>query len=324
MQQDSTGEVKGWRSGAGRLPAPAFMARFVQLHSGKWRKVEGIIYVLPYLLFWGTFVAYPVGYGVYISLFEWHPIRGSRFVGLTNYIALFRDIRFLNALANSFELAAIAVPLIIILALAFALLLWRWQVDKRLSVLAQSVLFFPYLLTVSVVAIAWRWLLDPDFGLITHLFKTLKIPAPVFLTHPSWALPAVAVATVWWLVGYRMVVFQAALGDIPTELLEAALMDGARFFQLFRRIILPLIKPSILFSFVLTIISAFRTFGQVLMMTEGGPGRATEVLALFVYWNAFEYFRIGRAAAAGVIMLLLTLLFTLLGVKILGLRSELE
>lgn len=285
---------------------------------------EGLFYVLPYLLLWGTFVAYPVGYGVYLSLFEWHPIRGSRFVGFANYIALFRDSRFLNALSNSFEFSALVVPLILVLALAFALLLWRWRGDKRLGILAQSVFFFPYLLTVSVVAITWRWLMDPDFGLLTHTFKTLKIPAPTFLSDPGWALPTIALATAWWLAGYRMVVFQAALGDIPIELFESAAIDGATFVHQLRRIILPLIKPSLLFALVLTIISAFRTFGQVLMMTEGGPGRATEVLALYLYWNAFEYFRIGRAAAAGVVMLMLTLILTLIGVKILGLRSELE
>lgn len=325
MQPNSSGEVKRENRGQEVYLPPVLinMQRMYKLVA-KWRKIEGVFYILPYLLFWGAFVAYPVGYGIYLSLFEWHPIRGSRFVGFANYIALFREVRFVNALANSFEFAGIVVPLIIVLALAYALLLWRWKVDKRVSALTQSVLFFPYLLTVSVVAITWRWLLDPDFGLITYLFKALKIPAPTFLTDPRWALPAVAFATAWWLVGYRMVVFQAALGDIPTELLESALIDGAKFSQVFRHIVIPLIKPSILFTLVLTIISAFRTFGQVLMMTEGGPGRATEVLALYLYWNAFEYFRIGRAAAAGVIMLFLTLLLTLVGIKILGLRSELE
>lgn len=298
--------------------------RDVKTRKIRWKKFEGLFYILPYLVFWGAFVAYPVGYGIYLSLMEWHPLRGSRFVGLTNYTALFRDSRFLNALFNSFKFSGLVVPLILILALAFALLLWRWRGDKRLGILAQSVFFFPYLLTVSVVAITWRWLMDPDFGLVTHAFRALRIPAPTFLADPGWALPTVAVATAWWLAGYRMVVFQAALGDIPTELFESAVIDGAGFVQQFRRIILPLIKPSLLFTLVLTIISAFRTFGQVLMMTEGGPGRTTEVLALYLYWNAFEYFRIGRAAAAGVVMLGLTLGLTLLGIKLLGLRSELE
>lgn len=311
--------------GAGRRAFPApnalLMKRF--LTRGLRREMEGIIFAFPYLLVWGTFVLWPLGYGVYLSLFDWHPIRGSKFVGFANYIALFQDVRFLNALSNSFRFAVIVVPLVLIVAFLFALLLWGWKGNRRLSSFAQAVFFFPYLLTVSVIAITWRWFLDPDFGLVTIALKYLRIQAPTFLTDPFWALPAIALATAWWLSGYRMVVFQAALSDIPQELFEAAILDGARLNQLLFHVILPLLKPAILFSLVLTTISAFRTFGQVLMMTEGGPGRATEVLALYVYWNAFEYFRIGRAAAAGVVMLFFTLLLTLLGMKILGLKSEL-
>ncbi len=288
------------------------------------REWEGWLYVLPYLLLWGTFIAWPVGYGIYLSLFDWNPIRGSRYVGLANYIALFNDERFLNALANTFEFAAMVVPLILTMALAFALLLWSWQGSKKLSNLAQAVFFFPYLLTVSVISITWRWFFDPDFGVVTALCKTFHLACPKFLADPLWALPIIAFATVWWLSGYRMIVFQAALGDIPQELFEVAKIDGVPFRQQFVQIILPLIKPSLLFSLVLTLISAFRTFGQVLMMTQGGPGRASEVLALYLYWNAFEYFRIGRAAAAGVVLLGLTLVLTLLGVRLLGLKSELQ
>jgi ABC-type sugar transport system permease subunit len=295
------------------------LAGFLYRHRG----IEGLIYVLPFAALWGIFLAWPVGYGIYLSLFEWSPMKGSRFVGFHNYIALFRDARFLNALANTFEFAAMAVPLILGLGLVFALMLWSWGRTRRGVGFIQAVLFFPYLLTVSTVAITWKWMFDPDFGLVTHMFKALKVAAPVFLTEPAWALPAIAFATAWWLAGYRMVVFQAGLGEIPQELFEVASIDGAGFHQQLLRIILPLLKPSLLFSLVLTLISAFRTFGQVLMMTEGGPGRSTEVLALYLYRTAFEYFDIGKAAASGVVMLVLMLILTLIGVKVLGLRSEL-
>lgn len=288
------------------------------------KELEGWLYALPYLLFWGTFIAWPVGYGIYLSLFDWNPIRGSRYAGLANYIALFNDGRFLNSLANTFKFAAMVVPFTLVVALAFALLLWCWHGSKKFANLAQAVFFFPYLLTVSVIAITWKWFFDPDFGVVTAVCKTLHLTCPKFLADPVWALPIIALATIWWLSGYRMIVFQAALGDIPQELFEVAKIDGVPFRQQLTRIILPLIKPPLLFSLVLTVISAFRTFGQVLMMTEGGPGRASEVLALYLYWNAFEYFRIGRAAAAGVVLLALTLVLTLLAVRLLGLKSELQ
>ncbi|MBC7343830.1 MAG: sugar ABC transporter permease [Clostridia bacterium] len=287
------------------------------------RGIEGIIYVLPFAALWGIFLAWPVGYGIYLSLFEWSPMGRSRFVGLKNYIILFNDPRFLNALANTFKFAGISVPLILSLGLIFALMLWSWGRTRRGAGFVQAVLFFPYLLNVSTVAITWKWMFDPDFGLVTHALRAMKVTAPTFLTEPAWALPVIAFATAWWLTGYRMVVFQAGLGDIPQELFEVASIDGARFHQKVFQIILPLLKPSLLFSLILTLISAFRTFGQVLMMTEGGPGRSTEVLALYLYRIAFDYFDIGKAAASGVVLLMIMLVLTLIGVKLLGLKSEL-
>jgi ABC-type sugar transport system permease subunit len=121
-----------------------------------------------------------------------------------------------------------------------------------------------------------------------------------------------------------MVVLQAGLEEIPQELFESARIDGANPLQQFSHIILPLIKPSLLFALVLTTISAFRTFGQVLLMTDGGPGTSTEVLALYMYRVGFDYFQVGKAAAAGVILLLMILFLTLIGVRVLGLKSELQ
>jgi ABC-type sugar transport system permease subunit len=296
------------------------LGRFLYRHQG----LEGILYVLPFLGLWGVFLAWPVGYGIYISLFDWNPLKGSRFVGLANYIELFHEERFWNAFANTFKFAGMTIPLIIGLGFVFALMIWGWGRSRRGTVLVQSILFFPYLLTVSIVAIIWKWLLDRDFGLIQHTLSRIFPSVPVFLTDPAWALPAIAFATAWWLAGYRMVVLQAGLEEIPRELFESAAIDGARSHHQFVHIILPLIKPSLLFTLVLTVISAFRTFGQVLMMTEGGPGRSSEVLALYLYWVGFDYFQVGKAAASGVVLLVLILILTLIGVRLLGLKSELQ
>jgi ABC-type sugar transport system permease subunit len=185
-------------------------------------------------------------------------------------------------------------------------------------------MFFPYLLTISIIALVWRWLLDGDYGIILWALRSLGIPAPTFLSDTFWVLPALAFVTAWWLAGYRMVVFQAGLEDIPQDLFEAAKIDGTGAWKQFLHIIVPLLKPSLLFSLILTIIAGFRTFGQVLMMTEGGPGRSSEVLALYLYQVGFDYFQIGKAAASGVILLLLVLIMTLVGVRFIGLKSELQ
>jgi len=296
------------------------IGEFLYRHHG----LEGVLYVLPFVSLWAVFLAWPVGYGIYISLFNWNPMRGSRFVGLANYIALFHEPRFWNAFGNTFKFAGMTIPLIIGIGFIFALMVWGWGRPHKGAGVVQSVLFFPYLLTVSIVAIVWKWLFDRDFGLAQHVVNSVLPSAPALLNSTTWALPVIAFATAWWLSGYRMVVFQAGLEDIPHDLFEAAALDGARLRHQFFYIIIPLIKPSLLFALVLTIISAFRTFGQVLMMTEGGPGRSTEVLALYMYWVGFDYFDLGKAAAAGVVLLVIIIVFSLIAVKLLGLKSELQ
>ena len=315
----------GGPKGRGWFPAPFAemwkrIGRFFYRHPG----FEGVLFALPFISIWAVFLAWPVVYGIYISLFEWNPLKGSRFVGLANYLELFHEPRFWNAVANTFKFAGMTIPLIMGLGLVFALMLWAWGRGRRGTVFVQATLFFPYLLTVSIVAIVWKWLLNRDFGLLQYGITRIFPHAPVFLVEPAWALPAIAVATAWWLSGYRMLVFQAGLEEIPRELFEAAEIDGARPYHKFLHLILPLLKPSILFALVLTTISSFRTFGQVLIMTEGGPGRASEVLALYLYWVGFDYFDIGKAAAAGVVLLIMILAMTLLGVRLLGLKSELQ
>ncbi|MBN1835291.1 MAG: sugar ABC transporter permease [Spirochaetales bacterium] len=286
--------------------------------------VEGLLFVLPFAVVWGIFLAWPVFYGIFISLFEWKGLSGMEFIGFRNYADLFREPRFWNALGNTLKFAGMAIPMIVGLGLVFALMLWSWGQGGKGSVFVQSVLFFPYLLTISIVSLTWLWLLDVDYGLVKNAVEAFGIRAPRFLRSPQWVLPSIAFVTTWWLAGYRMLVFQAGLEDIPKELFEVARIDGARPRHNFVHIILPLLKPSLLFSLVLTIIAGFRTFGQVLVMTEGGPGRASEVLALYIYWTGFDYFVPGKAAAAGVLLLLIILGMTLLGVRLIGLKSELD
>lgn len=288
----------------------------------QYNNIKNSLYVLPYALCWALFVAYPVGYGFYLSLYKWDPLGGSRFVGFGNYQRLLHDPRFLNAILVTFKFVLITVPLVVMLGLLMALALWRLRKhNKRIAAICQALWFVPYVLSVSVVAIVWRWLLDPNVGLVQYYLR--KIGLPVLLADLGWALPTIAMVTVWWISGYRMVIFQAALEDIPDEVIEASVIDGANSFQQIFKIILPLLKPAMTFAVVFTVIMAFQMFGQVLLMTEGGPGRSTEVLALYVYRVAFDYLDMGRAAAAGVILAVLILTVAAVILRK-GLRSSLQ
>lgn len=281
----------------------------------------GIVFLLPYLVLWLLFVVIPVGYGFYISLHKWNPMGASPFVGFDNYTQLFRNSRFLNALENTFIYAAWAIPLVLVLGLAFALLLKRAKV--RGVAFIEGALFFPYLLNVSVVGILWNFLLDPNVGIIPYYLRKVGIPAPDFLNNPALVLPTIAFVSAWWLCGYRMVVFRAGLNAIPDELYESSSLDGAGPIRQFFSITLPLMKPSILFAAILTIVAGFCMLGQVLIMTNGGPGTSSEVLALFMYRTAFESFNFGQAAAVGFVLFAIVFVVSMALVRVFGLKSEL-
>lgn len=286
------------------------------------REFVGILYVLPFGLVWLAFLVWPVIYGFYISLWKWDPLRGSEFVGFDNYLRLVGESRFWNAVWNTFEFAAISIPLIVGLGLFFAVLLHGREFPGKN--LVEAGLFLPYLLNVSIISLVWAWLVDTDYGILLAFFRRLGWDAPAFLNDPYWAIPIIAIATGWWLSGYRVVIFRAALQDIPKNVLEMAELDGANGWTRFTRIMLPLIKPSILFAVVLTSISGFRVLGQVLIMTEGGPGRASEVLALYLYRLGFQYLDMGRAAAVGFVLFVMILIVALIATRFLGLESEFE
>ncbi len=282
----------------------------------------GILFLLPYLVLWVLFAIVPVIYGFYISLHKWNPMGASPFVGLDNYVQLFANLRFLSALKNTFIYAAWAIPLILALGLAFALLLKRGKV--RGIGFIEGALFFPYLLNVSVVGIVWDFLLDPNVGIIPYYLREIGLPAPNFLNNPYLVLPTIAFVSAWWLCGYRMVVFRAGLNAIPDELYESSSLDGAGPIRQFFAITLPLMKPSILFAAILTLVAGLCMLGQVLIMTDGGPGTASEVLALFMYRTAFESFNFGQAAAVGFILFIIVFMISMVLIKVFGLKSELD
>ncbi len=282
----------------------------------------GILFLLPYFALWAVFAVAPVCYGFYISLHKWDPLGNSRFIGWANYVELFSNERFLNAAKNTIIYAAWAIPLILIFGLAFALLLKHARF--RGAGFVEGALFFPYLLNVSVVGIVWNFLLDPNVGIIPYYIRALGFNAPDFLNSPYLVIPTIAFVSAWWLCGYRMVIFRAGLNSIPNELYESSSLDGATPIQQFFYVTLPLMKPSILFAAILTLVAGLCMLGQVLVMTNGGPGTSSEVLALYMYRMAFESFNFGQAAAVGFILFAVVFTMSMALIRLFGLKSELN
>jgi len=289
---------------------------------GLYKGVVGVLFIIPYTILWVIFLIWPVIYGFFISLHEWKPLVGSRFIWFGNYIDLMETDRFWNALRNTTVYSFMIIPLILVFGLIFALLLHR----RRLKGIAliESALFIPYLLNVSIISIIWNFLFDPDVGIINYYLTQIGINPPIFLNNPRWVLPAIAFATAWWLSGYRMVVFRAALQGIPDEFYEAASIDGAGALRKFFSITIPLLKPTMLFAIIITLIGGLRTFGQIILMTAGGPGLSSEVLALYMYRLGFDFLKFGQAAAVGFILFFIIFLVSIISFKIMGFESELR
>lgn len=268
----------------------------------------GYLFIAPSMLGVLMFTLFPVLAALGISFSEWNLITPPRFVGLEGYRALLSDPVFGKVLLNTLYYTAGSVPLNLILALALALAL-----NQKIRGIAvyRTAYFMPVVSSMVAVGLIWAWLYDTDYGLFNALLARLHLPPVAWLTSTEWAMPAVILTSVWKSVGFNMVIFLAALQDVPEGLYEAARIDGAGAWRLFRHITLPLISPAVFFVVVMGIIGSFQAFDQVYVMTEGGPARATTVIVYYIWQNAFKFFKMGYASAMAYVLFLLVLLATL-------------
>ena len=291
-------------------------------HFRRFRPIEGLLFILPYAVLWIVFLLGPMIYGFYISLHHWDPLLGSKFIAFKNYLDLFTDARFWNSFWVTWKFSFYVIPGIIIFALSFALILHSRRFFG--APIVEAMLFFPYLLNVSIISIMWSLMHDPDVGLFTHFFSGFGINLPPLLNDPYLVIPMVALTTIWWLMGYRMVIFRAALASIPSSLYDAAALDGATSTRTFFAVTLPLLKPTLLFALVLTTVGGMRTFGQIILMTSGGPGTSSEVLAYYMYRLGFDFLQFGKAAAVGFILFTIIFSICMIFIRIFKLEGELR
>ena len=273
----------------------------------------GLVLALPATLLILVFFFGPVLYGLWLSLtdFDVYAIADPtsvRFVGLGNYGQALASPEFWSALRVTLVYAFVGAPLSVAVSLAAALLvdsrLVRWQPFFR------AVYFTPVVTTLVAVAIVWRYLYQPQYGLVNALLGRLGIPTVDWLGDPHWALPAILVLAVWKNFGYNLLIFVAGLQAVPRELHEAAQLDGAGGWQRFRHVTLPELAPVSLFVGVTTLINYFQLFAEPYVMTQGGPLRSTTSLVLFMYEQGFRWWRLGFAAALAFLLFLLILVAT--------------
>lgn len=258
-------------------------------------------FVLPYILLFGIFLFYPLLKGFYMSLFNWDPLypSASKLIWFENYKEIFSDPNFWNAFGNTIYFVILTVPTMV--AGSIGLALGVNQEIKGRPVL-RTIFFSPYILTISVVALGWQQLLAPEYGPIAYYLKFFMANPPGWLNSYLWAMPALAVTTLWWTVGFNFVIFLAARQNVPEQLYEAARLDGAGKWRAFRDITLPQMKDSLLFVIIVQFIGSFQVFGQPYIMTQGGPGKSTVTLIMYLYRKGFVAHDFGYAAAVGYIL----------------------
>jgi multiple sugar transport system permease protein len=270
--------------------------------------IEGFVAISPWLLGLLLFTIGPILASLYFSLTEYEIVKPPVFVGLGNYRQLFIDRLFWQSLKVTGTYVAMSVPLGIVLSFLVALLMNQ---KVRFIGLYRTAFYMPSLVPAVASAMLWIWIFNPEFGLLNTFLANFGIKGPMWLLHSKWALPALIIMSLWG-VGAGMLVYLAGLQGIPTDLYEAAEVDGAGQWKRFLHITVPQMTPVLFFNLIMGIIGSFQVFTAGYIMTQGGPRYATYFYVLYLYNNAFQYFRMGYASAMAWVLAVIILVFTLL------------
>jgi multiple sugar transport system permease protein len=296
---------------------------FFHLTLGQRRRMWAYIFLVLPLFFFVTIRFAPTLFAMSVSLFRWNIISPNRpWVGLENYQTLYDDPVFWKSLTNTLLYVALSVPVQLVIGLAFAILL---QAATRWRGFFRALYFIPFVTSTVAISWVWRWMYQPTSGPLNQILELVGLPDLKYLTSPDQALPSIAVVLVWQALGFYVIIFLAGLEGISMDIYEAAKIDGARAWDLFRHITLPLLNPTIVFLTVIGTINGIQVFTQVLNMSYqgmGGPLDSTKSLVLFIYNQAFQSFKMGYASAITVVLFAIILVITIIQLKVATRRVE--
>jgi multiple sugar transport system permease protein len=266
------------------------------------------LFMAPYLVLFGLFVVVPVVFGVWVSLHSWDPmIPVKPFVGLQNYVDLVTPSSttfgpFWNSMEATGKFMLYSVPLLVVIPLLIALMLNQEFLGRNFF---RATFFAPYVLGVAVVGILWRFLLDPNVGLVNYYLGTLGLSDNIpWITALPWAWISLVGVTVWWTLGFNTVIYLAGLQDIDPALYDAAKVDGANGWQRFVNVTLPGLRPVLLFIITVTVLASANMFGQSYVITQGAPGEETTTAIMYIAEQGLRFFKMGPAAAMSYVLAL--------------------
>lgn len=289
-------------------------------------RFSSFMFALPYTLCFAAFMLFPIGYGIYISLHDFELLSQEQpFVGLSNYVAIFTPDSYENALFfrglwATIQFVLFSVPLLIIVGLGIALLVNA--LPRKIRGLFRTFYFMPYAISASVMAVIWLMMFDTNAGFLNSMLQKLGIQAIPWLTDTPWAWVSLIATTLWWTIGFNMIIFINALNEVPEDYYEAASIDGASSWSKFKFITLPSIRPVMLFVMITSTIASFNIYAQPFLLTRGGPGDTTRVLLMNVLDHAFNRKEVGSASAMAIMMALLIMIISLVQYRLTYGRKE--
>jgi len=275
--------------------------------------------VIPVLgamfLFYGIFLIFPIGYAMVGSFFEWNPMhRIFNFIGGANYIEAINFPLMWKSLLNSIYFAAVVVLIRTSIGLIFAVLINNVLYFRSFF---RTVYFLPVVTSMVAVSLIWLNLLyNPAFGIINQILRSVGLPTSDWHKSPYSAMPAIMLMTIWKDSGYAVVLYLAGLQSIPAQLTEAATIDGAGRFKVFRYITIPMLSGTTLLVIITGTIAYLQAFTQIMMMTQGGPGTATYTMVYYLYYEAFTKYNFGYASALSAILFIVIMIFTIIQIKL--------
>jgi multiple sugar transport system permease protein len=276
------------------------------------------LFLAPAMILMFIFLILPIFASLYISLTDFNIYSlmdwtQAEFVGLENYVKLFNDEVFWKSLKNTLYFAVVGVPLAIFFALSFAVMMNKKDVKGK--EFFRAGFYLPSITNTVAVAVIWGFILNPNYGFLNWILSFFGFEPINWLGNTTWAMPSIILFVVWKGLGHNIILFLAGLQNIPAHLYEAARIDGASKWQMFKNITLPMLKPTTFFVTVMTVIGYLQLFAEPYMLTEGGPLDSTLSVVLYMYRNGFKHFELGYASAIGYILFILIFVVTLIQMK---------
>jgi multiple sugar transport system permease protein len=284
--------------------------------SGFRRGLTGWLFAAPILIYFGIFVFGPILASLAMMFFEWNgfgPLSSAKWVGLGNGQELLRDEKFLGSFRNTFMYAIVVVSSGVVCGLGLALVL---NGVNRFVSFIRATYYLPVMLPITAMSLLWGLMYQQRYGFFNQLLTSIGLPPVSWLINPNIALFSICLMVIWKGLGWYMVIFLAGLKAIPEDYYEAARVDGATGWQQFWSITLPLLRPTLLFVMVVTVIGSLQVFSPIFIMTQGGPANATNVVVYWVYITAFQFLRFGYATAQAVFLFLVIMVITVIQLRL--------